>query len=85
MEIARVREEPRGTYPFTDEAWAAINAAGLEVDKRLAAGAGGGRRAHRRAAEARVLGRVVREDDLLARAEPVGDGEVRAVGDLREP
>ena len=37
MEIARVREEPRVTYPFTDEAWAAINAAGQEVDRRLAA------------------------------------------------
>ncbi len=37
MEIRRVREEPRVTYPFTDAAWAEIDAAGKEVDRRLQA------------------------------------------------
>ena len=35
MEIRRVREEPRVTYPFTDAAWAEIDAAGKLVDEKL--------------------------------------------------
>jgi len=38
MQIARVREEPRVTYPFTDEHWARIDRAGQAIDRRLAAG-----------------------------------------------
>jgi uncharacterized protein (DUF2126 family) len=38
MKVARVREEPRVTKPYTEEAWAAIMAAGRKVDERLAAG-----------------------------------------------
>ncbi|MEO1723983.1 MAG: transglutaminase family protein, partial [Pseudomonadota bacterium] len=37
MEVRRVREEPRVTLPFTDAAWAEIDAAGHAVDARLAA------------------------------------------------
>ncbi|MEM6623459.1 MAG: transglutaminase family protein [Pseudomonadota bacterium] len=38
MEVRRVREEPRVTYPFTDAHWARIDSAGKEIDQRLAAG-----------------------------------------------
>jgi uncharacterized protein (DUF2126 family)/transglutaminase-like putative cysteine protease len=38
MKVARVREEPRVTKPYTEEAWAAIMAAGRKVDERLQAG-----------------------------------------------
>ncbi|MGF1551620.1 MAG: DUF2126 domain-containing protein [Paracoccaceae bacterium] len=38
MAVSRVREEPRVTLPFTEDAWAAIDAAGEEVDRRLAEG-----------------------------------------------
>ena len=38
MEVCRVREEPRVTLPFTDHHWARIDAAGEEVDRRLASG-----------------------------------------------
>ncbi|MEM8625819.1 MAG: transglutaminase family protein, partial [Pseudomonadota bacterium] len=37
MEVRRVREEPRVTLPFTDAAWAKIDAAGHAVDARLTA------------------------------------------------
>ncbi|MEM8596047.1 MAG: transglutaminase family protein [Pseudomonadota bacterium] len=37
MEVRRVREEPRVTLPFTDAAWAEIDAAGHAVDARLRA------------------------------------------------
>ena len=37
MEIRRVREEPRVSRPFSDEAWAALNEAGRAVDARLSA------------------------------------------------
>jgi len=36
--VIRVHEDPRVTLPYTDEAWAAINALGASVDERLAAG-----------------------------------------------
>ncbi|MEE3100287.1 MAG: transglutaminase family protein, partial [Pseudomonadota bacterium] len=35
MEIRRVREEPRVTYPFTDAAWSEIDSAGKLVDEKL--------------------------------------------------
>ena len=38
MEVRRVREEPRVTYPFTDDHWGRINAAGARVDDLLSAG-----------------------------------------------
>ncbi|MEM1298215.1 MAG: transglutaminase family protein [Pseudomonadota bacterium] len=38
MEVRRVREEPRVTYPFTDDHWARINAAGEKVDDLLSTG-----------------------------------------------
>ena len=38
MNVARVAEKPRVTLPFTDEAWAALDALGHEVDADLAAG-----------------------------------------------
>ena len=38
MEVRRVREEPRVTFPFTDDHWDRINAAGREVDDKLSAG-----------------------------------------------
>ncbi|MDT8344915.1 MAG: transglutaminase family protein [Thermohalobaculum sp.] len=38
MEVRRVREEPRVTFPFTDEHWGRIDAAGQAVDAMLAAG-----------------------------------------------
>ncbi len=38
MEVRRVREEPRVTFPFTDEHWERINKTGEAVDKRLVAG-----------------------------------------------
>ncbi|MDT5250711.1 MAG: hypothetical protein QOJ28_3345, partial [Mycobacterium sp.] len=36
--VIRVHEDPRVTLPYTDEAWADINALGASVDERLAAG-----------------------------------------------
>ncbi|MCL5776338.1 transglutaminase family protein [Limibaculum sp. FT325] len=38
MEVRRVREEPRVTFPFTDEHWARIDAAGQAVDAMLSEG-----------------------------------------------
>ncbi|MEM9735155.1 MAG: transglutaminase family protein, partial [Pseudomonadota bacterium] len=38
MEVNRVREEPRVTYPFTDAHWRRIDAAGAQVDEMLAKG-----------------------------------------------
>jgi uncharacterized protein (DUF2126 family) len=35
MEVTRVREEPRVTYPFTDDHWARIDAAGQRIDEIL--------------------------------------------------
>jgi uncharacterized protein (DUF2126 family)/transglutaminase-like putative cysteine protease len=39
MTVARVRETPRVTMPYTQAQWAALNAAGAAVDARLARGA----------------------------------------------
>ena len=36
--VTRVHEDPRVTLPYTEAAWAAINALGARVDERLAAG-----------------------------------------------
>ncbi|MEM0921606.1 MAG: transglutaminase family protein, partial [Pseudomonadota bacterium] len=38
MEVNRVREEPRVTYPFTDAHWQRIDTAGKKVDDLLSAG-----------------------------------------------
>ncbi|MEM9061235.1 MAG: transglutaminase family protein [Pseudomonadota bacterium] len=38
MEVNRVREEPRVTYPFTDAHWDRIDAAGRKIDDLLSAG-----------------------------------------------
>ena len=38
MSVARVAEHPRITKPFSDDAWADLNALGLKVDRALAAG-----------------------------------------------
>ena len=38
MKVERVREEPRVTKPYTEEAWAAIERAGRQVDAALVAG-----------------------------------------------
>ncbi|HYI04559.1 MAG TPA: transglutaminase family protein, partial [Reyranella sp.] len=38
MKVARVRETPRTTKPYSDEQWAAIDELGAAVDARLAAG-----------------------------------------------
>ncbi|MEM7743990.1 MAG: transglutaminase family protein, partial [Pseudomonadota bacterium] len=38
MEVRRVREEPRVTFPFTNEHWTRINDAGRQVDKMLVDG-----------------------------------------------
>ncbi|MBY8976807.1 transglutaminase family protein [Rhodobacteraceae bacterium NNCM2] len=38
MEVRRVREEPRVTYPFTDEHWGRIDKAGRKIDDLLSAG-----------------------------------------------
>ncbi|MDP0501482.1 MAG: transglutaminase family protein [Verrucomicrobiota bacterium JB022] len=38
MEVKRVREAPRVTYPYDDAAWQRLNALGNEVDRRLQAG-----------------------------------------------
>ncbi len=38
MRVRRVAEHPRITKPFSDEAWAALNALGQKVDASLAAG-----------------------------------------------
>jgi uncharacterized protein (DUF2126 family)/transglutaminase-like putative cysteine protease len=38
MRVARVAEHPRITKPFSDEAWAALDALGHQVDQSLAAG-----------------------------------------------
>ncbi len=38
MEVRRVREEPRVTYPFTDDHWARIDKAGHQIDDLLGAG-----------------------------------------------
>ncbi len=38
MKVARVREEPRVTFPFTDEHWARIDDAGRRIDAMLAQG-----------------------------------------------
>ncbi|MEL6475837.1 MAG: transglutaminase family protein [Pseudomonadota bacterium] len=38
MEVNRVREEPRVTYPFTDAHWQRIDRAGKQVDDLLSAG-----------------------------------------------
>src|SRR5215475_10774830 len=37
MKIARIAEKPRVTYPFSDEAWAALDALGEKVDADLVA------------------------------------------------
>ncbi|UDY23261.1 DUF2126 domain-containing protein [Nocardioides sp. Kera G14] len=37
-EVRRIHEDPRVTKPYTDEAWARIDALGTSVDERLAAG-----------------------------------------------
>jgi uncharacterized protein (DUF2126 family) len=37
MSVTRVAEKPRVTYPFSDEAWAALDALGEKVDADLAA------------------------------------------------
>src|SRR6266568_4717538 len=38
MTVTRIAEKPRVTYPFSDEAWAALDALGEKVDRDLAAG-----------------------------------------------
>jgi uncharacterized protein (DUF2126 family)/transglutaminase-like putative cysteine protease len=38
MKVERVREEPRVTKPYTEEAWAAIERVGRKVDEALVAG-----------------------------------------------
>jgi uncharacterized protein (DUF2126 family)/transglutaminase-like putative cysteine protease len=38
MKLARVREEPRVTKPYTEETWATIERAGHQVDEALVAG-----------------------------------------------
>ena len=38
MTVTRIAEQPRVTYPFSDEAWAALDALGEQVDKDLGAG-----------------------------------------------
>jgi uncharacterized protein (DUF2126 family)/transglutaminase-like putative cysteine protease len=38
MKVERVREEPRVTKPYTEEAWAAIERVGRQVDEALVAG-----------------------------------------------
>ena len=38
MKVTRIAETPRVTKPYSDEQWAAITAAGYEVDRRLSAG-----------------------------------------------
>ena len=38
MQVARVAEHPRITKPFSEEAWAALDALGRKVDASLAAG-----------------------------------------------
>ncbi|MEM6932583.1 MAG: transglutaminase family protein [Pseudomonadota bacterium] len=38
MEVRRVREEPRVTFPFTDEHWDHIDRAGHQIDDLLSAG-----------------------------------------------
>ncbi len=38
MSVTRILETPRVTKPYTDEAWAAIESAGHEIDRRLVAG-----------------------------------------------
>ncbi|MEM7668630.1 MAG: transglutaminase family protein, partial [Pseudomonadota bacterium] len=37
MDVRRVREEPRVTFPFTDEHWARIDSAGQKIDTLLTA------------------------------------------------
>ncbi|MEO6004198.1 MAG: transglutaminase family protein [Opitutus sp.] len=37
MKVARLREAPRVTFPFTDEAWARINELGEKIDQSLVA------------------------------------------------
>jgi uncharacterized protein (DUF2126 family) len=37
MKVTRIAEKPRVTYPFSDEAWAALDALGEKVDADLAA------------------------------------------------
>ena len=36
MTVTRIAEKPRVTYPFSDEAWAALDALGEKVDRDLA-------------------------------------------------
>src|SRR5436189_5841455 len=36
MAVTRIAEQPRVTYPFSDDAWAALDALGEKVDKDLA-------------------------------------------------
>ncbi|HSJ40021.1 MAG TPA: transglutaminase family protein, partial [Xanthobacteraceae bacterium] len=37
MSVTRIAEQPRVTYPFSDDAWAALDALGEQVDRDLAA------------------------------------------------
>ena len=37
MQVTRIHEDPRVTKPYTEDQWAAIDAAGKEVDRRLQA------------------------------------------------